>query len=109
MTGTRKQDKEPGQGGRTMNWGDEILECWLFGLWSLDAYLAQTLEHKTAAYSCVLSLVHACLAEFHQDLEPGQGTRAWKSWKAVLLDVGLWKTSRMTTIPVITSTKAAAT
>ena len=73
-----------------MNWGDEILESRLFGLWSLDAYLAQTLEHKTAAYSCVLSLVHACLAEFQQDLKLGQGTGAWKSWKAGLLDVGPW-------------------
>ena len=73
-----------------MTWGDEVLESRPFGLWSLDAYLAQTFEQKTAAYSCVVSLVHACLAQLHQDLEPGQGAGARKSWKAGLLDFGPW-------------------
>ena len=75
-----------------MNWGDEVLESRPFGLWSLDAYLAQRLEQKTAAYSCVVSLVRAGIAQLHQDLEAGQGTGDWKLWKAVLLDFGPWKT-----------------
>ena len=87
-TGTRNQDKEPGPGTRTMNWGDEVLESRPFGILSLDAYLAQTFEQKTTAYSCVVSLVHACLAQMHHDLEPGQGTGARKSRKAGLLDFG---------------------
>ena len=67
-----------------------MLESRPLGLWSLDAYLAQRLEQKTTAYSCVVSLVHAGLAQLHQDLEPGQGFGARKSWKAGLLDFGPW-------------------